>query len=297
MSPVAAPAAVSPLPPSPVLAELTSLAGAASNVEAKSIADSIALQLKKSPNTLHALQDAKIVDVVLLWSSSKSGYERESAPVLVERLCKSLGTGVEGVFIPLIPALLSLSMDKGQPVRTAVTSAINALVKACPAEGARLMLDALCRTLEDAKGWRSKVSALKAMEALIKPGSEEYVANELGHVIPFVERAMHDTKTEVGIHPSGHYEVLTGLGLVCCSQDGHGTVQHFAQCRYHQARACSRLGHGLAHCCAQHHQGSVVHHLCRRGQCAHARRPRAPPHPSAQGAFDRHAANDMCRHW
>lgn len=199
MSPVAAPPQVSPLPPSTISAELASLATASSNVEAKSIADSIALSLKKSPNTLQALQDAKIVDVVLLWSTSKSGYERESAPVLVERTCKSLGTGVEGVFIPLIPALLALSMDKGQPVRSAVTSALNALVKISPAEGSRLMLDTLCRALEDAKGWRSKVSALKAIEALVKPGAEEYVANELGHVIPFVERAMHDTKAEVSV--------------------------------------------------------------------------------------------------
>lgn len=199
MSPVAAPS-VSPLPPTTIADELASLAVAASNVEAKSIADSIALTLKKAPNTLHALQDAKIVDVVLLWATSKSGYERESAPVLVERTCKSLGTGVEGVFIPLIPALLNLSMDKGQPVRSAVTSALNALVKISPPEGSRLMLDTLCRGLEDAKGWRSKVSALKAIEALVKPGAEEYVANELGHVIPFVERAMHDTKAEVSHH-------------------------------------------------------------------------------------------------
>jgi elongation factor 3 len=197
MSPVAASAQVSPLPDSPFAAEYTALASAASNVEAKGIADSIALALKKSPKTLHALQDAKVVDVILIWASSKSGYERESAPVLVERLSRSLGTGVEGVFIPLIPALLNLSMDKGQPVRSAVTSAINALVKICPAEGSRLVLDVLCRGLDDAKGWRSKVSALKAIEAIVKAGSEEYVANELGHVIPFVERAMHDTKAEV----------------------------------------------------------------------------------------------------
>jgi len=196
MSPVAAPQ-ISFIPESTVTAELTALASAANNVEAKSIADSIALVLKKSPTTLHALQDAKIVDVILIWASSKSGYERESAPVLVERLCKSLGTGVEGVFIPLIPALLNLSMDKGQPVRSAVTSAINALMKICPAEGARLVLDVLCKSLDDAKGWRSKVSALKAIEALVKPGAEEYIANELGHVIPYVERSMHDTKSEV----------------------------------------------------------------------------------------------------
>jgi elongation factor 3 len=35
------------------------------------------------------------------------------------------------------------------------------------------------------------------MEGLVKPGAEEYVANELGKVIPVVEHAMHDTKSEV----------------------------------------------------------------------------------------------------
>lgn len=88
-------------------------------------------------------------------------------------------------------------MDKGTSVQKAVSSAITALVKICPPEGSRPVLDALCRALEDAKGWRSKSVALKAIEGLVKPGAEEYVANELGFVIPFVERAMHDTKAEV----------------------------------------------------------------------------------------------------
>ena len=201
MSPVAAPSApATPLPPSTLSSELISLATAASNVEAKSTADAIALALKKSPRTLEAIQDAGIVDAVLSWSTSKSGYERESAPVLVERLCRSLGTGVEGVFIPLIPALLTLAMDKGQPVRTAVNTAMTALIKVCPVEGSRMVLDALCKTLDDAKGWRTKVAALKAMEGLVKPGAEDWVAIELGRVIPVIEHAMHDTKTEVSSH-------------------------------------------------------------------------------------------------
>lgn len=285
MSPVAAPAQVSLLPESPLSAEYTSLASASSNAEAKSIADSIALSLKKSPTTLHALQDAKIVDVILIWSSSKSGYERESAPVLVERLCKSLGTGVEGVFIPLIPALLNLSMDKGQPVRSAVTSAMNALVKICPAEGSRLVLDTLCRALDDAKGWRSKVSALKAMEALVKPGSEEYVANELGRVIPFVERAMHDTKAEVSVHIAFNERNSDHLGI-CCSQQGrYHPLRNPSQCRRYQARSCPRFRHGLPKRRSQHHQGPLVHHFRRRGQCPYPCRPRAPSRPSAQGAI------------
>ena len=198
MSPVAAmPKPSTALPPSSFYSELSSLANAPSNFEAKSVADQIAISLRKAPRTLDAIQEAGIVDVVLAWSGSQSGYERESAPVLVERICRSMGTGVEGVFLPLVPALLNLAMDKGQPVRSAVNTAMNSLIKICPAEGSRMMLEALCATLDDAKGWRTKVAALKAMEGLVKPGAEEWIAMELGRVIPIVEHAMHDTKSEV----------------------------------------------------------------------------------------------------
>lgn len=61
-----------------------------------------------------------------------------------------------------------------------------------------MVLDVLSKTLDDAKGWRTKVAAMKAMEGLVRPGAEEWVANELGTIIPVVERAMHDTKAEVG---------------------------------------------------------------------------------------------------
>ena len=221
MSPVAAPS-LTPLPPSPLSDLLTSLATAPSNVEAKSTADHIALTLKKAPRTITAVQDAKIVDVVLVWASSASGYERESAPVLVERICRSLGTGVEGVFLPLAPVLLGLTMDKGQPVRSAVTSAMNALIKATPVEGSRVAFDALCRTLEDAKGWRTKVAALKAMENLVKPGAEEWVAAELGRVIPAVEHAMHDTKAEVAT------AAVKAATTLCGTLPNPDVLQHIA---------------------------------------------------------------------
>jgi elongation factor 3 len=197
MSPAAAPTLSTPIPEGPFTAELTSLATAASNAEAKSIADGIALSLKKSPQTIEAIQDGKIIDLVLAWAGSKSGYERESAPVLVERICKSLGTGVEAVFVPVIPALLNLAMDKGQPVRSAVNTAMTAMIKAAAPEGSRPLLEMLTRVLDEAKGWRTKVAALKAIEGTVKQGAEEYVAAELGRVIPYVEAAMHDTKQEV----------------------------------------------------------------------------------------------------
>ncbi|OXC66078.1 hypothetical protein AYX13_05124 [Cryptococcus neoformans] len=209
MSPVVAPSTA--LPPSTHLEKLTALANAPSNVEAKSIADGIALDLKKAPRTLDALQDARIVDVVLAWASSKSGYERESAVVLVERVCRSLGSGIEGVFLPLIPAILNLAMDKGQPVRSAVNSAMTSLIKATAPEGARKVFEVLTRVLEETKGWRTKIAALKAMEGLVKPGAEDYVANELGTVIPVVEHAMHDTKSEVSTAAQKAATTLCGI--------------------------------------------------------------------------------------
>jgi len=203
MSPVAAaPKPTTTLAPSPFAPELRALATAPSNVEAKAVADSIALSLKKAPRNLDAIQDGAIIDVVLAWSSSTSGFERESGPVLVERICRSLGTGVEGVFLPLVPALLTLAMDKGQPVRSAVNTVMNSLIKICPAEASRMVFDTLCRTLDEAKGWRTKVAALKAMEGLVKPGAEEWVAMELGRIIPVIEHAMHDTKSEVSLEGS-----------------------------------------------------------------------------------------------
>jgi elongation factor 3 len=190
-------ATATPLPATPLAEELTKLASAPTNADAKATADGIALSIKKAPRSLDALEESQIIEIVQLWAASKSGFERESAPVLVERVCRSLGAGVQGAFIPLIPTLLNLAMDKGQPVRSAVSSAMKALIKICPPEATRPVIQALSRALDECKGWRSKVAACKAMEELVKPGAEEWVAMELGETIPIVEMAMHDTKAEV----------------------------------------------------------------------------------------------------
>ncbi|RSH80900.1 uncharacterized protein EHS24_008328 [Apiotrichum porosum] len=190
-------ATASALPATPLAEDFAKLASAASNLDAKAAADAIALQLKKAPRTLDAIEEGRVIEVFNIWANSKSGFERESAPVLVERICRSLGSGVEGIFIPVIPALLNLAMDKGQPVRSAVNSAIKALIKICPPESTRPVIQALARALEDCKGWRSKVAACKALEELVKPGAEEWVAMELGETIPVIEKSMHDTKAEV----------------------------------------------------------------------------------------------------
>lgn len=185
------------LPFSPMVDDFNKVATADSNVAAKAAADAIALQIKKAPRSLDALNASKLPEVVKIWAESKSGYERESAGVLVERVVKSLGSGVEGAFLPSIPVLLNLAMDKGAPVRSGVNSAIKSIVKAAPAEATRPMLQALVNGLEESKGWRSKVAACKAIEEMVKPGAEEHVGEMLGEVIPHIEMAMHDTKAEV----------------------------------------------------------------------------------------------------
>ncbi|BEI91921.1 uncharacterized protein CcaverHIS019_0407410 [Cutaneotrichosporon cavernicola] len=192
--PAATPSA---LPFTPLVDDFQKIAMADSNVAAKAAADTLALQLKKAPRSLDMLEASKLPEVVKIWAESKSGYERESAGVLVERVIKALGSGSEGAFLPLIPTLLNLAMDKGAPVRSGVNSAIKAMVKAAPAEATRPVMQALARGLEETKGWRSKVAACKAIEEMVKPGAEEHVGEMLGEVIPVIEKSMHDTKAEV----------------------------------------------------------------------------------------------------
>ncbi|KAJ9111773.1 hypothetical protein QFC22_006432 [Naganishia vaughanmartiniae] len=200
MSPVSTKSDVTPLPSSPFVEQLRALALATSTLEAKSLADAFCSSVKKSSSlpVAQTLLQAQIPDIIEWWASSKSQAERESAGILVERLVKSLGEGIEGLLLHAIPVLLNVLMDKTQSIRQAAQGGVNALIKISAPEGTRQIMDILKAILDDSKGWRTKVGALKAMEGLVKPGAEEWVAEELGHVIPLIERAMHDTKTEVG---------------------------------------------------------------------------------------------------
>jgi elongation factor 3 len=201
MSPVSTTSDQTPLPASPFVDQLVALGKASSTIEAKSLADAFVQSVKKTSKgpVAEALLDARVPDIIEWWAASKSPAERESAGILVERLVKGLGEGVEGLFMHAIPVLLNVLMDKTQTIRQAAQAGINAIIKVSAPEGVRQIIDLLKAVLDDTKGWRTKVGALKAMEALVKPGAEEWVAEELGHVIPSVERAMHDTKSEVSL--------------------------------------------------------------------------------------------------
>jgi len=192
-------AQLSPLPASSFIDQLTSLALATSSLSAKSLADSLVQAFKSSPNQTHAecFVSAEIPTVVKTWCESKHQAERESAGILVERLAKGLGEGSEGLLIPIIPDLLNVLTDKTQSIRSSAQAGVNAVIKVSAPEGTRQIMHVLKMVLDESKGWRSKVGALKAMEGLVKSGSEDWVAEELGGVIPVVEHAMHDTKSEV----------------------------------------------------------------------------------------------------
>lgn len=86
-------------------------------------------------------------------------------------------------------------MDKGDVVRAAAQTAIKSILKLCPAESVPLVFRQLEAIIDDGK-WRSKVGALDGLKTFVTT-ARDAVALELGLILPFVERAMHDTKSEV----------------------------------------------------------------------------------------------------
>jgi elongation factor 3 len=86
-------------------------------------------------------------------------------------------------------------MDKGDVVRTAAASAVKAILKLFPPESTRIIFRTLESILESGK-WRSKVGVLDSFKPFVT-SARDYVAAELGKVLPRVEAAMHDTKQEV----------------------------------------------------------------------------------------------------
>lgn len=86
-------------------------------------------------------------------------------------------------------------MDKGDVVRIAATAAAKTILKVFPPEATRPVYRHLEDILEKGK-WRTKVGALDAIRSFVDRAKDE-VAEELGNVLPKVEKAMHDTKPEV----------------------------------------------------------------------------------------------------
>jgi len=131
-------------------------------------------------------------------TNKKSGYERESAAVAFHSFANILGAPAAPLLLPSLPILFDLYMDKGEVVRVAATSAVKAILKILPPEATRIAFRALEPILETGK-WKTKVGVLDAMRGFVST-ARDAVAAELGQVLPKVENAMHDTKSEVRSH-------------------------------------------------------------------------------------------------
>lgn len=133
-------------------------------------------------------------------TNKKSGYERESAAIAFQSLASTLGPPSAPLLLPSLPILFDLYADKGDVVRTAAKSAAKAILQLFPPESIRIIFRSLEDILDGGK-WQTKVGVLDAFKSFVVP-SRDYVAAELGNVLPKVEPAMHDTKKEVscGFH-------------------------------------------------------------------------------------------------
>lgn len=140
--------------------------------------------------------------------NKKSGYERESAAFGFQSLPVVLGAPSAPFLLSSLPVLFDLYSDKGDVVRVAAAAATKAILQLFPPEATRTVFKALVDILEKGK-WQTKVGALEALKNFVATAKES-VADELGHILPKVELAMHDTKKEVLVMATlGYQDVLT----------------------------------------------------------------------------------------
>ncbi|KAG1862560.1 P-loop containing nucleoside triphosphate hydrolase protein [Suillus subalutaceus] len=127
--------------------------------------------------------------------NKKSGWERESGAIAFQSFPAVLGPPSAPFLLPSLHVLFDLLSDKGEVVRTAATAATKAILQLLPPEATRTVFGILEDILEKGK-WQTKVAALDALKSFVARAKDS-VADELGHILPKVEVAMHDTKKEV----------------------------------------------------------------------------------------------------
>ncbi|KIK67175.1 hypothetical protein GYMLUDRAFT_37228 [Collybiopsis luxurians FD-317 M1] len=162
--------------------------------DARAAADKLSRELSKSG--LQSLEEHGILKTLHSFATNKkSGYERESAAVAFHSFANILGAPIAPLLIPSLPVLFDLYMDKGEVVRIAASSAVKAILKLFPPEATRIVFRTLEPIVESGK-WKTKVGGLDAIRGFVVSAKDE-VAAELVQVLPKVENAMHDTKSEV----------------------------------------------------------------------------------------------------
>lgn len=184
--------------------------------DAKAAADKLALAVSKAgvgtlesvallhgqrssllmPSNLNVFSDQNIISTLHVFAlNKKSGYERESAAIGFQSLPAVLGASSAPFLLSSLPVLFDLYSDKGEVVRTAASTATKSILQLFPPEATRIVFTSLADVLEKGK-WQTKVGALDALKTFVST-AKEAVADELGHILPKVELAMHDTKKEV----------------------------------------------------------------------------------------------------
>ncbi|KAF8702115.1 Chromo (CHRromatin Organization MOdifier) domain, partial [Rhizoctonia solani] len=184
-------------------AHLEALRTAPTAPDAETAAENLAKQVKQEG--LQTLLDEKVLEQLHTFAANKkSSYERESAAVGLHALATHLKAGVGPLLLASLPVLLDLYSDKGDVVRLAATSAVRAILALFPPEATRVVLRELLGVVNGEGGgkWKTKAGALDTIRRWVEEKSKkaeraEYIAAELGIILPTVENAMHDTKSEV----------------------------------------------------------------------------------------------------
>ncbi|TIA92083.1 hypothetical protein E3P81_01676 [Wallemia ichthyophaga] len=136
-------------------------------------------------------------------TNKKSGDERQSACIAFLSLFKraKVHGGLEVFYIGTLPTLLDLVADKGEAVKDAAQSAIDALISLVnPYSITSLLENIWSLTSSSSAKWKSKSMALQIITKLVKSGGPLWrgrFAEHLGEIVPHLEAAMHDTKSEV----------------------------------------------------------------------------------------------------
>ncbi|KAG8718726.1 hypothetical protein FRC09_012202 [Ceratobasidium sp. 395] len=185
-----------------IAAHLEALRVAPTAPDAQTAADDLAKEVKQQG--LQSLADEKVLTQLHAFAANKkSGYERESAAVGIHALATHLKSPVGPLLLPSLPILLDLYSDKGDVVRLAATAAVRAIIGLFPPEATKVILKELLGVVSgDGGKWKTKAGALDSVRRWVEEKSKkaeraEYIAAELGDILPTVENAMHDTKSEV----------------------------------------------------------------------------------------------------
>lgn len=156
-------------------------------------------------NGLRVVQSECILDSLVKASKNKkSGYEREAAAIGLDAIFVKVGgknapspLGAEPWLLHVLPSILELYADKGDVVRQAAETAASSLLSLVPPEAAPEFLNVLYEVLGSSSAkWQAKVGALKLLGRLSASASEQ-IGDELVELIPYLTKAMHETKAEI----------------------------------------------------------------------------------------------------